>query len=136
MARTLVLLLIVGALGLSGCSVVMATSGKPTPDLSTIKVGSTRGEVEALLGAPVQSVTSSESGNRTDTYECEIGNDPSAGRAIGNAVMDVLSLGLYEVVGTPSEALRVAKHRVQLEYGPDDKVVKILPPPNAGKPGH
>lgn len=133
MARKLVLLLLVATLGLSGCSVGMAMHGKETPNLGAIKVGSTRGEVEMILGAPVQSVSTPEGGGRIDTYEYEVGNDPSAGRAIGHGVMDVLTLGLWEVVGTPIEGFQGTKYSIQLEYGPDDKVVKIIPPANVNK---
>ena len=123
MTRKFALVLLAVALGLSGCSVGMAMHGKETPNLSAVKVGSTRGEVELILGAPVQSATT-ETGTRLDTYEYEVGNDPSAGRAIGHGVMDVLTLGLWEVVGTPIEGFQGTKYRVQLEYGPDDRVTR------------
>ena len=40
-----------------------------------------------------------------DTYLLVKGNESSAGRAIGHGVMDVLTLGLWEVIGTPIEAV-------------------------------
>ena len=43
-----------------------------------------RGEVELHLGAPVQTVAL-ENGRRADVYQYQIGNQPSAGRAIGTA---------------------------------------------------
>jgi hypothetical protein len=33
-------------------------------------------------------------------------NEPSAGRAIGHGVMDVLTLGLWEIVGTRLKAFK------------------------------
>ena len=118
--------------GVSGCSVGMAMHGKESPNLGLVRVGSTRGEVEMVMGAPVESV-STDGGGRIDTYEYEVGNDPSAGRAIGHGVMDVLTLGLWEVVGTPIEGFQGTRYRALIDYGADDKVAKILPPSNANK---
>ena len=133
MVRNLFLLLLAAALGLSGCSVGMARHGKKTPDLDAIEVGSTRSQVEWMLGAPVQSASTSEGGGRIDTYEYEVGNDPSADRAGDHLMMDIWTFGLWELIGTPIEALKGTKYRIHLEYGPDDKVVKILPPGKANK---
>lgn len=123
------------ALTLSGCSVGMAMSGKQSPDLGAIRVGSTRGEVELQLGSPAQSATLPE-GGRVDIYEYEVGNEPSAGRAIGHGVMDVLTLGLWEVIGTPIEGFTGEKRRIKINYGPDDRVTAIgaAPPPPAASP--
>mgnify|MGYP001561735941 FL=1 len=116
----LVLVLIV----LSGCSVGMAISGKEEPNLSAFRVGSTRGEVELQLGSPVSSVTTPE-GKRVDMYEYELGNKPSGGRAIGHGGMDLLTLGLWEVIGTPIEGFQGEKKRVTIRYDAKDIVEAI-----------
>ena len=109
---------------LQGCSVGMALSGKENPDLGAVRVGATRGEVEMHLGTPVQSAMLSD-GRRTDTYEYQIGNEPSAGRAIGHGVMDVLTLGLWEVVGTPIEGVQGERYRATIVYTADSTVEDI-----------
>ncbi len=118
---------------LTACSVGMALSGEKEPNLGAFNVGSTRGEAELQLGSPVSSVTN-PNGTRTDIYEYELGNEPSAGRAVAHGVMDILTLGLWEVVGTPIEAIQVSKHRITLVYSQDDKIVSInqarVPPPD------
>jgi outer membrane protein assembly factor BamE (lipoprotein component of BamABCDE complex) len=43
--------------GISGCSVAMALHGEETPDLRQLSIGSTRGDVEKMLGSPVRTVT-------------------------------------------------------------------------------
>ena len=109
---------------LTGCSVGMALSGDENPELSVIKVGATRGEVELQLGEPIETQTA-EGGGRIDTYEYEIGNEPSAGRAVAHGVADVLTLGIWELVGTPIEAVQGDKYQTKITYGPDDKVTHI-----------
>lgn len=109
---------------LSACSVGMAMSGKENPDLGAVKVGCTRGEIELHLGSPTISQTS-EDGTRTDIYEYEIGNAPSAGRAVGHGIMDVLTLGIWEIVGTPIEAVQGDKYKATIKYDKEDKVTEI-----------
>jgi hypothetical protein len=109
---------------LAACSVGMALSGEENPDLGAIRVGAVRGEVELHLGAPVRSA-SLDDGRRADVYQYQIGNQPSAGRAIGHGVMDVLTLGLWEVVGTPIEGVQGETYYATITYDRDDKVVDI-----------
>lgn len=108
---------------LAGCSVGMAMSGKKTPELGAIRVGATRGEIEMHLGPPAD--IQEENGLPMDIYEYETGNDPSAGGAIGHGVMDVLTLGLWEVVGTPIEGFQGEKKRVVVMYDDKDVATKI-----------
>ncbi len=119
---------------IAGCSVGMALSGKKEPNLGAFRVGSTRGEVELQLGSPVDSVTRPD-GGRTDIYAYELGNEPSTGRAVGHAVMDVLTLGIWEIIGTPVEAIGIEKKRLMIVYDKDDRVQAInqapVPPPPA-----
>ena len=118
---------------LSGCSVGMAMSGKKEPDLGAIRVGATRGEVELQLGPPV--AIREVDGYRTDQYAYEIGNAPSAGRAAGHAAMGVLTLGLWEIVGTPIEASIGEKKSLTIVYDENDIVTRVGsgPPPTARK---
>jgi hypothetical protein len=39
--------------------------------------------------------------------------------------MDVLTLGLWEVVGTPIEGVQGERYNATITYGPDDTVVEI-----------
>jgi len=121
-SRSVPALILVGLL--SGCSVGMALSGSEKPDLGAVKVGSSRGEVEMHLGNPTSSLAVGD-GQRADVYEYEIGNEPSAGRAIGHGAMDVLTFGLWEVVGTPIEGVQGERCNATITYDRDDKVVDI-----------
>ncbi len=108
---------------MTGCSVGMAMSGKKEPQLGAVRTGATRGEVELQLGHPVEA--HEENGRRVDIYEYEIGNEPSAGRAIGHGVMDVLTLGLWEVAGTPIEGAQGEKKRLAITYDEHDIVTHV-----------
>ena len=115
-----------------GCSVGMAMSGKDNPNLGMVRVGASRGEIELTLGPPIKTV-SIEASRRIDIYQYEIGNEPSAGRAIGHGVMDILTLGIWEVVGTPIEGFQGNKYRLQITYDEKDKVIavnQVAPPAN------
>jgi hypothetical protein len=110
--------------GMSACSVGMAMSGKPAPNLGAVQQGVSRGEVEMHLGQPVQTATQ-PNGAVISTYEYEIGNEPSPGRAVGHAAMDVLTLGWWEIIGTPVEGFTGEKYRAIVTYGGDGKVANI-----------
>jgi hypothetical protein len=100
---------------LTGCSVGMALSGDNDPDIGAVRIGSTRGEAEMHLGSPVRT-NAGAGGSRIDIYEYEIGNEPSGGRAVAHGVMDVLTLGLWEIAGTPIEAVQGEKYEATLTY--------------------
>lgn len=117
-------MMIMSLLCLCGCSVGMALSGKQEPNIGAVKVGSTRGEVEMHLGSPATSTTLAD-GTRVDIYEYELGNEPSAGRAVGHGVMDVLTLGLWEVVGTPIEGVQGEKRQLNITYDDSEHVKSI-----------
>ena len=120
MAQIFLMILMVASL--AGCSVGMAMSGKRDPNLGAIKVGSSRGEVDLHMGSTaIQTVTNTD-GTRTDIYEYEIGNEPSSARAIGHGIMDVLTLGLWEIIGTPIEGFQGDKHRLVVVYDENDRV--------------
>ena len=114
---------------MTGCSVFMAATGNPAPDLSILRVGADRGAVELQLGQPVQVATNPSTGDTTAVYEYWTGDDPSAGRAVFHGVMDVLTLGIWEAVGTPTEAIASGeKHTVTVFYGTSYRVVSVNNP--------
>lgn len=126
MQRTAVLVagFVLGTGWLAGCSVGMALSGSENPNLGAVRTGASRGEIEMHLGSPIKSAIL-DGGRRADTYAYEIGNEPSAGRATGHAVMDVLTLGIWEVVGTPIEGVQGEKYHATIIYDENDKVVDL-----------
>ena len=114
--------LLVIAIMCSGCSVVMAARGSHPPDLSQIRSGATKAEVTAMLGAPDSTIPHERGSICAYTFETD--NEPSAGRAVAHGAMDLLTLGIWEVVGTPIELLVSGEsHVLIIEFDQDDRVI-------------
>ncbi len=122
----LILFLILFPLLLHSCSVGMALSGTEQKDTSVFYQGAHRSFVHAKTGLPSHSIKDKD-GKWIDTYIIVKGNEPSAGRAIGHGLMDVLTLGLWEVIGTPIEAIAGGEEhdRYVLYYDQEDKIETV-----------
>tara|TARA_R110000744_G_scaffold369252_1_gene479395 strand:+ start:16101 stop:16499 length:399 start_codon:yes stop_codon:yes gene_type:complete len=108
-----------------GCSVGMALHGADNPDIAVLRSGQSRGVVEMELGKP----KSFDIEERRALYDYSTGEDGSAGRAIAHGAADFLTLGLWEVVGTPVEA--VQKHTfwsLSVWYTEEDRVIRWSEP--------
>lgn len=116
---------IVAVLGAtSGCAVGMALSGDTAPDLAACHVGADRRSIEDELGPPVTVETLAD-GGRVCVYDYTIGSEPSPGRAIAHGTMDVLTFGLWEIVGTPIEAVRGQRYQMTVVYDADGNAREI-----------
>lgn len=121
-------LLVVCCISFSGCAVVMAVRQPDRKDLNTLKIGVTRNDVIADLGAPTVTNTNLE-GNKEDVFQFRqgYGTAVKATRALIHGAADVLTLGLWEVVGTPTEAIFSGKAMaVKITYDKEDKVKDIV----------
>ena len=108
---------------LSSCSVGMAVSGKKNPNFALIKEGASKAEIESQLGDPIDT---KESKTKTVcTYEYELGNEPSTGRAVMHGVLDVLTIGGWEIIGTPVEGLQGTSYQITVIYNQDEIAEKI-----------
>lgn len=121
------LLVIVVGLGFQGCSVGMALSGIKNPDLTVLRMGASRGEVELQLGPDLSDIPQ-PNGNHYCTYQYSLGNEPSAGRTMVHVSLDVVTLGLWEIIGTPIEVAFASTevHTVTVVYGPDMMFKQVL----------
>lgn len=118
-------ILISCALLLTACSVGMALDGQRDPDISVVKREVHRADIEAQLGAPIR-VTSQPNGQTTAVYKCEVGNESSPGRAVAHGVMDVLTLGIWEIVGTPIERFKGDTITMVVTYDREERVVSAI----------
>ncbi len=111
----------------TGCSVVMATQQPSRMDFSVLSEGVDRSRVIAELGSPL--TTEVKDGKRTDVFSVRQGYSTGAkvGRALFHGVADVFTLGLWEVVGTPVEAIASGTIvKVGVNYDKNDKVEDII----------
>lgn len=108
----------------SGCSVYLALQGKADPDIAALQVGATRGQIELQLGKPI-STSKSKDGGTLDVYDYVSGDSPSPGRALAHGAMDVLTLCLWEIVGTPIELVQGTKKSLEIQYDQNDYAMTI-----------
>ena len=116
-----VLLLISCLLGLSGCSVIMAATPSNEPELEGLQTGVARADVEKELGKPI------EVQRKWDvdiaTYQYVSNDEASFGRAGFYAVVDVLTLGISELVFTPIESLQGDREYIRVVYDLNNRLV-------------
>ena len=126
--RTMLAGVLTLAMMVAGCSVYMAASRSTFKDTSILKIGADRDAVIAELGPPHASLKL-ENGGFKDIYKI----DPEAHRAgskgaavAGHLVADILTLGLWEVAGTPLELAAQDKPVTWvLKYDAAGKLVEI-----------
>lgn len=96
-------LLLAGSMG--GCAAYKATLLPAKKDLKVLSAGTPRSHVIAELGAPVWS--EEREGERVDLFTFKQGYSKpvKAGRAFLHGAADVVTGGLWEVVGIPAESL-------------------------------
>lgn len=113
---------------LNSCSVYMAATQPEKKDTNVLAVGTPRSMVIAELGQP--SSTEVKNNKRTDYFSFVQGysKGAKAGRAVLHGAADVLTLGLWEVIGTPAEVTFSGDKVIyEVIYDKDDKVEKVIP---------
>ncbi|MCB9747857.1 MAG: hypothetical protein H6755_05550 [Candidatus Omnitrophica bacterium] len=109
----------------TGCSVFMAAKQPEKKNLKVLSLGTPRTHVIAELGAPEYS--EEKNGIKVDIFSFQQGYSKGAkvGRAFFHGTADIFSLGLWEVIGTPVEAIADGKQmKIEIIYDEDDKVVE------------
>src|SRR5690348_4886283 len=109
--------------GLAGCAVYMAANQPDKKDVGVLKSGTPRSAVLAELGTPIE--TTMRGGSKVDVFSFTQGYSSieKGGRAVLHGAADVLTLGLWEVVGTPIEGYaNGTKVSVEITYDRDDRV--------------
>jgi hypothetical protein len=88
-----------------GCSVYMAAKQPDQKNLHVLDKGTPKSHVISELGPPIYS--KNEDGKSCDVHSFVQGYTTGAkvGRAVFHGAADVLTLGLWEVAGTPIEAV-------------------------------
>ena len=112
-----------------GCSVYMAAKQPDQKNLHVLDQGTPRSYVISELGPPMY--TKTEDGKSCDVISFTQGYSKGAkvGRAVFHGAADVLTLGLWEVAGTPIEAVADGTPvKVEVYYNEKDCVdfVKVI----------
>lgn len=117
---------IVGVLFLGGCSVFMAADQPDQRDLSVLTAGTRRREIIAELGQPM---TSRLVGlKRVDLFTFTQGYSKEAkiGRAFAHGTLDVATGLVWEIAGTPTEAMFSGKKlSYEVTYDQNDRVQRV-----------
>ena len=96
-------MLAIMAVSLSGCSVFMAAKQPEKKDVGLLKKGTSRAMLISEFGAPV--ISEYRDGKRYEIFKFVQGysTGAKAGRAFLHGAANVATLGLWELVGTPTE---------------------------------
>lgn len=108
---------------ISGCSVIMAANSEGEPDLSVLRSGTPEAKVEEQLGKPISSIRHRT--NKVNTYQYFTNDDPSFGRAATYVVLDIITVGVAEVITTPVEALQGDKHVIEVTFDLYNRVESV-----------
>jgi uncharacterized caspase-like protein len=125
-ATGIVALLALFSSGLTGCSVFMATKQPEKRDLSVLESGTFRKFVVAELGVPY--LSEMEAGKKVDYYGFTQGYNTltKTTRAVFHGVADIATLGLWELIGTPTEsAFDGTEVRLKVTYDYADRVETV-----------
>lgn len=110
----------------SGCSVFMAAKQPDKKNVELFRVGTPRSVLLGEFGAPA--VTEIRDGKKYEIFKFVQGysTGAKAGRALFHGAADVMTLGLWEVVGTPTEAIFSGEEMAfEVSYDEDDQVDQI-----------
>ncbi|MBI3291680.1 MAG: hypothetical protein HYZ73_02565 [Elusimicrobia bacterium] len=121
------LFIVVGLLSQTGCSVFMAAKQPPQKDMSVLRQGTSRSILLAELGQPA--ATEMKDGKKVDVFSFTQGysKPAKAARAVFHGAADVFTLGLWEVVGTPTEAIfDGTKMALEVTYDENDRVESVV----------
>lgn len=120
-------LLAAGTVALSsGCAVVKATQAPNKKDLSVLEPGQPKSLVIRELGPPYKS-TEIPSGTK-DLYSFKQGYSlpTKMARAVVHGGLDMFSLGLWELAGTPLESSFQGEDvRAEVLFDPSDRVQRV-----------
>lgn len=108
-----------------GCSIYLAHDGHPGANLESFGVGTLEQEVERQLGTP-STVEPIGAGKRRAVYRAEMTKRPNHLRALTHYILDLATLGIWELPATVYELSR--EHRmgeVGFVYGPDNRILEI-----------
>ena len=128
MRATLTIGLLAASLSLTACAVNRAMEGQPGADVSAVRAGITRTEVEESLGSPLREWTTVE-GVHYRVYAYDGGIPPGASNASTILFLDVISAGLAELfLQLDPHSLHGPRkvRRMAVAYDRDEQVIGVF----------
>lgn len=110
----------------SGCSVFLAATQPPRKNLALLAPGTSRSTLIAEFGVPARSHLVNL--RRVDVFTFTQGytKESRASRAIAHGTADVLTGGLWELAGTPTEMIfNGDKVSYEVAYDASDRVLRV-----------
>lgn len=110
----------------TGCAVMMAAKAPGKKDMGVLTPGVSRSQVVAELGPPVQSRTYGWGAKDVFSFKQGYTMPTKVSRSIVHGAADVMTLGLWEVAGTPLEgSLQGEDVRAEVAYDANDMVQRV-----------
>ncbi|SFO06247.1 hypothetical protein [Nitrosospira briensis] len=110
----------------SGCSVFMAAKQPDKKNVGLFQIGTPRVMLLGEFGAPAMSEI--RNGRKYEIFKFVQGysTGAKAGRALFHGAADVMTLGLWEVVGTPTEAVFSGDEMAfEVSYDQNDRIDQV-----------
>ena len=111
----------------SGCSVFMAAKQPDKKNVDLFKVGTPRSMLLAEFGPTVYSEM--KDGKKVEIFKFIQGYSAGAkaGRAVFHGAADVFTLGLWEVIGTPTEGVFSGDEMAfEVTYDADERIAQVV----------
>ncbi|MDO8345657.1 MAG: hypothetical protein Q7T48_20815 [Cellvibrio sp.] len=113
---------------ISGCSVFMAAKQPVKKDISLFEVGVPRTTLIAEYGAPILSEYKNEKKIEIFKFIQGYSTGAKVGRAFFHGAADVVTLGLWELIGIPTEITFSGDELAYLvRYDENDLVDEVIP---------
>jgi hypothetical protein len=112
----------------NGCSVYKAANQPDKKDVNLLAMGTPRENLIAEFGSPINSEM--KDGKKVEVYKFVQGYSSGAkgSRAFFHGAADVLTLGLWEIVGTPVESIYSGDEMAfKVNFDERDKVIEVSP---------
>lgn len=108
---------------LNACSVFMAATSSDELNMSNIRVGATRAQIEHELGRPISFYR--QPVGDVATYQILTGDKGDYQRAAAYALLDGLTLGIAEFATFPTEALQGDQNIFEVIYGQNGRARSV-----------
>jgi hypothetical protein len=109
-----------------GCSVFMAANQPGEKNVDLFKVGTSRSMLLAEFGSPTVSEVRNEKKSEIFKFVQGYSSEVKTSRAFFHGAADVVTGGLWEVVGTPTEAVFNGDEMAyEVTYDDNDKIDQV-----------